>query len=248
MIKKGDTLIEVTLAVGIFSMIAIAIVAVMSNGTSNAQTSLESTLAREEVDSQTEALRFIQSSAIIENDPNGKYSKLWDTITKHAITKEGEFKDETIEKILQYSPESCDELYDNNQDDPNNIYFQKAFVIDLHQLGKKANTDEGASDIIVPAVVNGDNPSEKFGPASTYPRLVYSDSGSLVAAEGIYIIAVADYNDETKIATGGNEATPTKGFYDFYIRTCWYGSNAEKPSLVSTVIRLYNPAIVKNTN
>ena len=242
MIKKGDTLIEVTLAVGIFSMIAIAIVAVMSNGTSNAQTSLESTLAREEVDSQTEALRFIQSSAIIENDPNGKYSKLWDTITKHAITKEGEFKDETIEKILQYSPESCDELYDNNQDDPNNIYFQKAFVIDLHQLGNKNNTDEGVSNIIIPAS------SDKFQPASTYPRLVYSDSGSLVAAEGIYIIAVADYNDETKIATGGNEATPTKGFYDFYIRTCWYGSNAEKPSLVSTVIRLYNPAIVKNTN
>ncbi len=222
-------------------MIAIAIVAVMSNGTSNAQTSLESTLAREEVDSQTEALRFIQSSAIIENDPNGKYSKLWDTITKHAITKEGEFNDKTIEKILQYSPESCDELY-NKQDDPNSIYFQKAFVIDLHQLGNKNNTDEGVSNIIVPA--SGD----KFQPASTYPRLVYSDSGSLVAAEGIYIIAVADYNDETKIATGGNEATPTKGFYDFYIRTCWYGSNAEKPSLVSTVIRLYNPAIVKNTN
>ena len=241
MIKKGDTLIEVTLAVGIFSMIAIAIVAVMSNGTSNAQTSLESTLAREEVDSQTEALRFIQSSAIIENDPNGKYSKLWNEITDHAITKEGSFDDETIKKILQYSPESCDELY-NKQDDPNNIYFQKAFVIDLHQLGNKNNTDEGVSNIIIPAS------SDKFQPASTYPRLVYSDSGSLVAAEGIYIIAVADYNEETKIATGGNEATPTKGFYDFYIRTCWYGSNAEKPSLVSTVIRLYNPAIVKNTN
>ena len=32
MVKKGDTLIEVTLAVGIFSMVAIAIVAVMSGG------------------------------------------------------------------------------------------------------------------------------------------------------------------------------------------------------------------------
>ena len=232
-------------------MIAIAIVAVMSNGTSNAQTSLESTLAREEVDSQTEALRFIQSSAIIENDSNGKYSKLWNAITDHAITKEVKFNEETIEKILQYSPESCDELYENDQGNPNNVYYQNAFIIDLNQLGKKANTDEEASDIIVPAVVNGDNPSEKFGPASTYPRLVYqneSASSDLLAAEGIYIIAVADYKEETKIATGGNEATPTKGFYDFYIRTCWYGSNAEKPSLVSTVIRLYNPAIVKNTN
>ena len=134
MIKKGDTLIEVTLAVGIFSMIAIAIVAVMSNGTSNAQTSLESTLAREEVDSQTEALRFIQSSAIIENDSNGKYSKLWNAITDHAITKEVKFNEETIEKILQYSPESCDELYENDQGNPNNVYYQNAFIIDLNQF------------------------------------------------------------------------------------------------------------------
>ena len=62
MIKKGDTLVEVTLAVGIFSMIAIAVVAVMSNGTSESQTALETTLAREEIDTQVEALRFIQAA------------------------------------------------------------------------------------------------------------------------------------------------------------------------------------------
>ena len=62
MVKKGDTLIEVLLAVGIFSMIAISVVAVMSGGTSSAQTALETTLTREEIDAQAEALRYIHDS------------------------------------------------------------------------------------------------------------------------------------------------------------------------------------------
>ena len=44
--KRGDTLIEVMLAVGIFSMVAVAVVAVMSGGTSSAQTALETTLGK----------------------------------------------------------------------------------------------------------------------------------------------------------------------------------------------------------
>ena len=52
MVKKGDTLVEVTLAIGIFSMIAIAVASVMSGGTASAQLALETTLAREEIDTQ----------------------------------------------------------------------------------------------------------------------------------------------------------------------------------------------------
>ena len=68
MVKKGDTLIEVLLAVGIFSMIAISVVAVMSGGTSSAQTARETTLAREAIDAQAEALRFIQTAYISDRD------------------------------------------------------------------------------------------------------------------------------------------------------------------------------------
>ena len=62
MIKKGDTLVEVTLAIGIFSMIAIAVASVMSGGSSSAQLALETTLAREEIDTQADAIRFIHST------------------------------------------------------------------------------------------------------------------------------------------------------------------------------------------
>ena len=79
---KGDTLIEVTLAIGIFSMVAVAIVSVMNSSTSGAQTALESTLTREEIDAQAEALRFIQSSYIAKkDDTDGKFAQLWKLIT-----------------------------------------------------------------------------------------------------------------------------------------------------------------------
>ena len=87
MVKKGDTLIEVLLAVGIFSMIAISVVAVMSGGTSSAQTALETTLAREEIDAQAEALRYIHSSYINDknsDDANLPTVSLWRTITSNA--------------------------------------------------------------------------------------------------------------------------------------------------------------------
>ena len=64
--KTGDTLIEVMFAVAIFSMVAISAVAVMNSGMSNAQGTLESTMARNEIDAQAEALRFIQSSYVAE--------------------------------------------------------------------------------------------------------------------------------------------------------------------------------------
>ena len=48
--RVGDTLVEVTLAIGIFSMVAIAVVAVVSGSTSGAQSALETTVTREQID------------------------------------------------------------------------------------------------------------------------------------------------------------------------------------------------------
>ena len=84
--KLGDTLVEVTIAIGIFSMVAVAIVAVVSSGSSGAQSTLENTVAREEIDAQAEALRFIQATALTELGDKGTNSELWQAIVKHAIS------------------------------------------------------------------------------------------------------------------------------------------------------------------
>lgn len=219
--KRGDTLIEVMLAVGIFSMVAVAVVAVMSGGTSSSQTALETTLAREEIDAQAEALRFIHNAYISDKNAGveSKFDALWEEIIKKA---------EGNEAATQFSPSSCQNLYTSNED---NIFMHKAFVINTKALG----TFENPSNVI----------STNLIPASTYPRLVYGgdsligDGTTLESAEGIYIIAVEDPNSTNIVGEG-----MTQAYYDFYIRTCWYGTGDQDPSTISTVMRLYNPATI----
>lgn len=239
--KRGDTLIEVMLAVGIFSMVAVAVVAVMSGGTSSAQTALETTLAREEINTQAEALRFIQSAYIAEKDSNvGKFGELWQAITKESINFAN--PENINETLLKYSPNDCSVLY---QDD-NSEVRQYGFAINTRKLGIFMTPQ----DIIIQG--SQKNGSEYImTPASTYPRLVYSDDANLIDSgtnqnlenvEGIYIIAVKDPANTQIIGTD----IGTSAYYDFYIRTCWYGTGDKSPSTISTVIRLYDPGIVNN--
>lgn len=241
--KRGDTLIEVMLAVGIFSMVAVAVVAVMSGGTSSAQTALETTLTREAIDAQAEALRFIQSSYIAEKDNlNGDYANLWQQITGTATEAASAnnvnvVTGEAIGAIAQYSPSECSEMYSDGGQAK-----QYGFVINTNLLGSKPEN-------AIISVKNDDNKG-LFQEATTYPRLVYKNEGDLASdsynlkelssVEGIYIIAVKDPNSTTIAGTSKS------AYYDFYIRTCWYGTGDKTPSTISTVMRLYDPGIVKN--
>lgn len=245
MVKKGDTLIEVTLAVGIFSMVAVSIVTVLSNDTSDAQTALETTLAREEINTQAEVLRFIQSAYIAgrdsTDDTSKLYNNLWKEITGRAVnTGDYDISDEELASYTNYSPISCAELYDDNSQ------VSKGFVINPRILSSGINNPEDIEKIVIS---NKEIQSEPpLIQAVTYPRLIYDGdtNASLVSennntnnllnkAEGIYIIAVKDAKT-TQI-----NGEDTAAFYDFYIRTCWYASNADQPLTVSTVIRLYDP-------
>ena len=241
MIKKGDTLIEVTMAVGIFSMIAIAIASVMSGGTAGAQTALETTLAREEIDAQAEALRFIHTAYTIDRgSTNDKFPKLWQEITERAVDAN---TNNVNEQLLQYNPSQCDDLYSKEGEATN-----FGFVLDLAQLGNFSGSDD-----MVEIIKRNDSTTgtTNLSTTTTYPRLVYDNqptalidtsSQNFYRAEGIYIIAVKDIND-----TFNGTRNEGGAFYDFYIRTCWYGSNANEPTTISTVIRLYEPQYIEST-
>jgi len=60
--KRGDTLIEVLIAMAIFSLIAVASLSIMNQGTATSQRALEITLVRQEMNSQAETLRFLNAS------------------------------------------------------------------------------------------------------------------------------------------------------------------------------------------
>lgn len=63
-LQRGDTLIEVLFAITVFSLIVVSSLALMNQGTAASQRSLEVTLVRQQIDSQAETLRFLQSSYV----------------------------------------------------------------------------------------------------------------------------------------------------------------------------------------
>ena len=246
--KRGDTLVEVMLAVGIFSMVAIAVVAVMSAGSSSAQTSLETTLAREEIDAQAEALRFIHSAYISEkNSKEGKFTQLWNLITAKNPDDNRSVNvvsgNESISNIAKYSPSECPSLYSED----NGEAREYGFILNTKALSSFVNLD----DVLIKGN-RKDSARYMLNTASTYPRLVYGnsviDAPSLIdnysnfyQASGIYIVAVKDPNSTNIIG----EDQRISAYYDFYIRTCWYGTSDQNPSAISTVIRLYDPDALK---
>lgn len=76
--QRGDTIIEVILAVSIFSLVAVGAMTIMNSGLAMVQRSLEITLVRQQIDSQAEMLRFVHDRA--RADSTGSYKTLWDNI------------------------------------------------------------------------------------------------------------------------------------------------------------------------
>lgn len=259
--RRGDTLIEVMLAVGIFSMVAVAVISVMSGGTSSSQTALETTLAREEIDNQAEALRFIQRAYIgdVRTGQNSPYGRLWQEVTNKAYNSGGAVAVQDLKaEISNYHPSDCKSLYDGGE------ASQHGFVIDpkgftSYETKFESSNESQRSQAINEVLVSYS--SGKLQPASTYPHLIYGSHGntdldnalisdentaigssSLYRSEGIYVIAVKDPNDTNLANSSGHFGD--SAYYDFYIRTCWYGTGDQSPSSISTVIRLYNPDVI----
>ena len=264
-------MVEVALAVGIFSMVAIAVTAVLSSSTSGAQTALETTIAREEIDTQAEALRFIQTAyAISKNDTeNNKYYDLWKAITAKAYQipklEEGE-EDTTSQQILNYAPTSCKALYEPTAPGYNHMFVLNPRALDSFTTG------DGIRDVLFDnesmVTLPGSGTSQKIlQSASINPRLVFAGTTSadnknrqdaiiddptdptkttLFRAEGIYIIAVRDAKTTDIVDVADGKTSEEAAFYDFYIRSCWYGTDSDQPSTISTVIRLYDPDVLQN--
>lgn len=238
MLRKlsGDTLIEVMFATGIFSMVAISVVALMNNSTSKIQAALESTMARNEIDAEAEALRFIQSSYVSEINAHVKdsaYKDLWYAIKNEAVTDAS---------VTDFSPKTCGELYADNGEAK-----KYGFVINYHNLYTTGSNSISSSGILY----DGKTSPALFKEAPLYPRLMFNNqdkmySGTslaknMTAAEGIYVVAVKDIDKTNVVEVGG--VKKAAAFFDFYIRSCWMAPGSDVPTVVSTVIRLYDPEV-----
>ena len=242
--KRGDTLIEVVLAFAMFSLVAAISIAVMNSSITSAEASLELTLARTEIDAQSETLRHIHSS--YSNDR--AYSNLWRAIVKRSLNKD------EIKNLPVLSTDSCSSLYEGltNTDGGPTIYDAKAFVVNPRKVVD--STDVASPEYYGHTIITADDQTTdevKFTMSSLNPRLVYTSNDieasdtdeditetkvydQVARVEGIYDAAVAD-----------SEHGDKPYYYDFHIYTCWFPPGAERPTTIGTITRLYNPEFVK---
>lgn len=266
---RGDTLIEVTIAIGIFALVAISVVAVVNISTSGAQSALENTLTREEVDSQAETLRFIQSAYVNDSNLDGDvtenpklllYQKIWERVKSYAQANMSVSGEVNANFDKDFKPETCDALYAKADDRPMSyLQEQNAFIIDIRRLNAYDENDD--IDRFAESVVLAARDDNRFTAAVTYPHLVYKkedpmgdkyedaliDSGGfdvLDKIEGIFIVGIRDKNTTAVVTDDVKDYIVTAStYYDFYVRSCWYNAGSEVPSIVSTLIRLRDPDV-----
>ena len=125
----------------------------------------------------------------------------------------------------------------------------KAFVLNIRDLSVAPRADNSGLENPTRAIISASNGSDnKFVSAPLSARIIYARDGhpnettedgyaarnmynQVSQVEGIWVIAIA----------GDASGAAVPPFYDFYIQTCWNAPNSLAPTILDTVIRLYNP-------
>lgn len=221
-VQRGDTLIEVLLAIAVFSAAAVSAVMIMNHGITNAQRSLEITLVRNQINNQAELLRHLNNVALVSS------GRLFAADAASGSLPVSEVQDEwsKLPELVSNSAGEYDE-YDTIQsvDDcsPTEVSTEKAFFVDP-KTGKihKINTT-------APVNFQKDSPFAKVNASD--PAL-----GQEATSDMIWIYAVRS----TGPGEGRDELDNTD-FYDFHIRACWDSPDGRNVQKLGTIVRLYEP-------
>jgi type II secretory pathway pseudopilin PulG len=271
--RHGDTLIEVMMAISIFSFVAMLSINMMNDGINTAQRTLESEMARNEIDAQAEALRFIHNNYVAEREKSAdssQFRSIWNTITGMAskpskITnkKSDDANDDGGKSFDINDMDSCEAAYGANK----HLDKYRSFILNTRLI--VPNLREGSSSsftylgtkyenlkshIIVDAKSNmGDN--SVFHATPLYPRIIYKELGGSSSSNNSKGSLDEDQKLYTDIlsaegiwidAAGSSETKPgNSDYYDFYIRTCWQAAGTMTQSTITTVVRLYNPEVME---
>lgn len=246
--RRGDTLVEVMFAVAIFGMITVSAISIMNRGLYGAQETLEVTMARSEIDTQADALRFIHDAYVADmNNDSNPYAKIWKEIMSKAHAPLGAsltngLKSPITASFFNYENNSCSTFYDNKGNGP---ILSDSFAINPRLLGNEdVEAANGNYDKIIAT-------SNSLTQTPTFPRLLYSGTddslsdgnplyvnSNFQSAQGIWVTAVAAGHG---LICSGTDYRPD--YYDFYIRTCWDSPDGKGISnTISSTVRLYNPS------
>lgn len=267
--KRGDTIIEVMFALAVFSLVSIISISLMNMGVRQAEGALEGVTARNELNAQAEALRFIHSSYISEmtlpdcsdgsvvGDASQKcqqYANTWRDIVENAITADEAADAGLLDLGRQVMDGGCRQFYEIGGDGKTLLDRVNAFVINTRNI---AANGTGVSSSYVPIGARNKYDVPVFQAAELNARMIYTYGDETDDYD-----STAAVSDSTTVEGGNNtqitfnEVLYAEGiwafavksealnptYYDFYIETCWYPPNSGTPSALDTVIRLYNPS------
>ena len=211
--SNGDTLIEVLIAITVFSSVAVGSLSVMNQGASVSQRALEITLVRQEIDAQAETLRFLNASYLAAYQSVASASNLtgpaleWKKINDQAVQTAS-----TFGLNLNSCPDPTS-ITSNRFSDGSRV--RSSFIL---------NTKSASLVTMPPAI---------FSAASTFSQVKYSGN-SVTSADGIWIEAI-----HSTVSADPNQTNA--GYLDFNIRACWDSPGQDTPVTLGTIIRLYEP-------
>lgn len=265
--RRGDTLIEVMLSISVFAVVAMLSINMMNDGINTAQRTLETAMARNEIDAQAEALRFIHQSYVAERQKTSSesgFKQLWESIISHAVRPkdieddEDDLKDGGLTAFDINNMDSCSIAYSNSS----NGHFAKykSFVMNTRLVLPDANKKNPKYlNIDYGALLNGEIVVDKsrLAESELYPRVIYKKNNSSAsttdglniddgdAVDNLYNLVASAEGIWIDVA-GNNQNNPLRSdFFDFYIRTCWQSAGTRVPSTLTTVVRLYNPEVLQ---
>ncbi|MDB5177336.1 MAG: exported protein of unknown function [Candidatus Saccharibacteria bacterium] len=215
--QRGDTIVEVLFAVTVFSMVAVAGLSLMNQGTAMSQRSLEIGLVRDQMDAQADALRYVHNAYIANISASGaKTTDVWqDVSAKHAVRNAQDFSTIVANQKCQ-APQS-----------PNPITGSDGapFVLDERKL----DGTTGSPVLFLNQADYADN-TETYSKVRYFEDIDYKRPLNPAQPEGIWI---------QPVQSAGRNGTP--GYYDFHIRACWITPGQSSPVTLGTIVRLYDP-------
>ena len=268
--KRGDTIIEVMFAIAVFCLVAVISISMMNRGVAQAESSLEVVTARNEINAQAEALRFIHSSYIAERTlpkygdikvPGEKYqiyTNLWKDITEHAISLDkmkelgGIDMSNLGEAVVQPKPDNskirgCSRLYDEGI-----LEARNAFILNTRNL-QAINDSTHQVDISTSLkTIEKNTDSNIFRESPLNARVIFKNDATSESTDPDVQYFNQSLHNELAwaegiwiIAVSGKtdkaDDASTAEYYDFYIQSCWNGPTGNTPQSIDTIIRLYNP-------
>lgn len=211
--QRGDTMIEVLLAVTIFSVVAVMGLTVMNQGSAASQRSLEITLVRQEMDAQATTLRFMYDAAMAQKGAMG-----YDASTVSPSSAAGKWN--AILALRKANATPLGDMVTGGTTCIAPASLDAAFAVNA----KTASVQSYSMNTTL------------WSAASVYSRVRYEASPGTVitGVEGLWVEAV-QRNPEVR------NGVTTPGYTDFHIRACWSTVGQSRPATLGTIVRLYEP-------